>query len=115
MNGYEAWRNALGPILQRRGGRLIYGKNPMSGFPDISGLLKNPKGRFFACEIKSDLGKLSPKQKIRLKTLEDNGAFCMAVRSLADMIQLINQEETNYVQICTPCRNHHSERLESEE
>lgn len=61
---------------------MIFKKNPMKGFPDLAGLL--PSGAFFALEIKSATGKLSPEQKWWIEKLSASGAQVRVVRSVAE-------------------------------
>ncbi len=55
----------------------------MKGVADIIGCL--PGGQFLAIEVKSKVGRLSPDQKIFLKTVNDLGGKAFMARSVEDV------------------------------
>jgi len=80
------WRMPLGAVMHQIGGKMVYKKNPLKGFPDIAGVLKRrDKGRFFAIELKTKTGKLSPEQIMWQMNLEESGAAVAVVRSIEDL------------------------------
>lgn len=72
--------------MHQVGGKMVYKKNPLKGFPDIAGVLKRrDRGRFFAIELKTKTGKLSPEQIMWAMELEQSGAAVAVVRSIEDL------------------------------
>lgn len=53
------------------------------GVSDIIGLL--PNGRLFACEVKSEKGRLSEHQKLFLENIKANGGVGFVARSIEDV------------------------------
>lgn len=80
--GLVHWRQNLGGVMQMSGGKVIYKKNPMKGFPDICGL--TPHGTFWFIEIKSTKGKLTAEQSAWHDTLAISGAFGRVVRTFEE-------------------------------
>lgn len=72
--------------------RKLHGDSfSVTGDPDIYGCYR---GRCFQLEVKQEGGRLSPAQKYRLDEWRDAGAFCSAIRSVADakaLIEAINE------------------------
>lgn len=82
--GIECWRMPLGPVLQ--GGGRRWAENPLKGFPDIAGVLqREQRGRFWALELKSATGRLSPEQSAWILRLKYSGAAVTVVKSLAEV------------------------------
>ena len=79
---YMYWRNYVGPIL--RGQNKILSKNPLSGMPDILGVL-NTHHRLFAIEVKTRKGKLHEKQHMWIERLTKAGALCLVARHVDDV------------------------------
>ncbi len=78
-----AWRMPLGPVIHSIGGKRVYARNPLKGFPDIAGLFK---GRFFAIELKKN--KSIKPELHQLKWLQDlkaNGAHVAVITSIAEL------------------------------
>lgn len=82
---YTYWRNYVGPIL--RGPNKILSKNPMSGMPDILGIL-NSHHRLFAIEVKSKKGKLHEKQHMWIDRLAKAGTLCLVARHVDDVMEV---------------------------
>lgn len=85
-----AWRVHLGPVLQHRGGKPVWTKNPMTGFPDLGGVLQD--GRMFAIECKSATGALSDKQREWGDKLRAFNVLWVEARSLDDVINFFQRE-----------------------
>lgn len=79
---YMHWRNYVGPIL--RGHNKMLSKNPMSGMPDILGIL-NSHHRLFAIEVKTKKGKLHEKQHMWIDRLIKAGTLCLVARHVDDV------------------------------
>ncbi len=78
-NGFVAWKTYLGGIRSRGRGGGGWAKNPMKGFPDI-GAVKG--GRFFALEVKTPAGSMSPEQLEWKTRLEDKGVIYVIATSV---------------------------------
>lgn len=75
-----AWRVPNGPVLHSiNGGQRVFKKSPIKGFPDIAGVM--PTGKFFAIELKTDKGRLSPEQLEWITKLNMTGAMAIVLRS----------------------------------
>ena len=80
------FRMPLGAVMHQVGGQMIWKKNPLKGFPDIAGVLKRrDKGRFFAIELKTAKGRLSPEQTYWQMALAETGAAVAVIRSIDDL------------------------------
>jgi hypothetical protein len=85
-HGIKWWRMPIGGVMHQVGGKMVYKKNPLKGFPDIAGVLKRrDRGRFFAIELKTKTGKLSPEQIMWQIALDDAGAAVGVIRSIEDL------------------------------
>lgn len=78
-HGYVCWRMPISGVMKGNGYMV---KSPLKGFPDIAGLLKTQRGRFFALELKTAKGVLSQAQEEWCARLSEGGACVMAIRSL---------------------------------
>jgi hypothetical protein len=86
LHNIKWWRMPLGAVMHQVGGKMVYKKNPLKGFPDIAGVLRRrDRGRFFAIELKTKTGKLSPEQIMWQIALEESGAAVTVVRSVDEM------------------------------
>jgi len=81
QSGLVFWRVPNGPVFHSIGGRVIRKCSPVKGFPDLAGVF--PSGKFWAIELKTDKGRLSPEQKDWIKYLEEVG-YCAKVCKGAD-------------------------------
>jgi len=68
-----------GAVLHNVGGKLIMKKSAIKGFPDLAGVFGD--GRFWAAELKTETGKLSPEQIDWLTKLNHSGAMAVVLRS----------------------------------
>lgn len=84
QSGLVWWRVANGPI--KHGG--INKKSPIKGFPDLAGVM--PNGKFFAIELKTDKGKLSPEQTDWITKLNMSGAMAIVLRSKDEIREFIS-------------------------
>jgi hypothetical protein len=87
QSGLVYWRVANGPVLHSLGTRQIRKKSPIKGFPDLAGVL--PSGRFFAIEIKTDKGRLSPEQVDWITKLNHSGAIAVVLRSKDEIREFV--------------------------
>jgi hypothetical protein len=87
LHRVEHWRMPLGAVLHQAGGKMIYKKNPLKGFPDLAGLVtRGPhRGRLWVIELKSANGRLSNEQKEWAERLKNGGAAYAVVKSLTDL------------------------------
>ena len=86
-HGYDHWRSYIGPVVrgsEKAGYR--YSKNPMAGYPDITGFLRNNPRQMFCCEVKAQNGVLSDKQKAWLELLKIHGIPTIVPRSLDQFV-----------------------------
>lgn len=82
------WRVALGGV--RHGG--VRKRNPMTGFPDICGVLPKPAGRMFVIEVKRPKEYLTPGQKAWQAKLQAHGVLHVVARSTDDLEEILNNE-----------------------
>jgi hypothetical protein len=81
------WRMPIGGVAHMVGPKMIFKKSPIKGFPDLCGLTS--KGEFFAIELKSATGKLSPEQKEWLTKLYNNRARVEVLKSFQEIDDFI--------------------------
>jgi len=94
--GYTYWRSYVGPIVRGGGGKKTrFSKNPMAGYPDITGFLKKHPRQLFTMEVKTDVGKLSDLQKKWIALLREHGVVCIVPRSLEDARIRLAKFESN--------------------
>lgn len=80
------WRMPLGAIIHNVGGKQIFRKNPLKGFPDIAGICQGKeRGRFFSIELKSDSGRMTLEQKNWQNEIMTAGGFHAVVKSIEDL------------------------------
>jgi len=80
------WRMPLGAIIHSVGGKQIFRKNPLKGFPDIAGICRGKeRGRFFSLELKSDSGRMSLEQKQWQNEIMAAGGFHAVIKSIEDL------------------------------
>lgn len=72
------WRNNTGVDLERG---VRYGVG--AGGADLVGFVRGT-GRFFALEVKTPTGRVSPDQKTWIAHVNDHGGFAAVVRSVED-------------------------------
>ncbi len=71
------WSKERGCYLKRGG------KHATRGLPDIHGIV--PGGRFFAIEVKTKTGRVSPEQKQQIEEITAAGGIAFIARSLKDV------------------------------
>lgn len=87
ISGLWFRRAPVGGVAHSIGGKVIFKKSPLVGFPDFFGYLKN--GRGWVIELKTAKGRLSPEQSSMRTQLErTNVLYCLG-RSLCDVIDFI--------------------------
>lgn len=62
-------------------------KSPITGFPDLAGVF--PNGKFFAIELKTDKGRLSPEQTEWITKLNMSGAMAIVLRSKDEISEFV--------------------------
>ena len=82
--GHFVWRSYTGPVMHRN---RVFAKNPIAGYPDISGIHKSKPGHLFCIEVKSQKGILEPAQVRWKEDLERAGATYILARSVEDVIR----------------------------
>lgn len=88
--GYTHWRSYTGPVVRggHRGSKVFFTKNPMAGYPDITGFFKGDMAhKMFVIEVKTHKGRMSPEQKQWFKLLERHGVVCVLARKLEHVIE----------------------------
>lgn len=91
-SGLVYWRVPNGPVMHNLGGKLIRKCSPIRGFPDVAGVM--PNGRFFAIELKTETGKLSPEQAQWIAALNHSKATAVILRTkdeIADFVACASQ------------------------
>ena len=78
-----AWKTGSGAF--RVGDRFV--RMGQVGVADIVGIL--PNGQFFACEVKSKRGKLTPLQEEFIATIKRNKGVAIVARCLDDVINTL--------------------------
>lgn len=78
------WRNNCGLAVTARGAKIPFGLFP--GSADLIGMFR---GRFVGVELKTEVGRQSPKQRTWQKCVEDHGGVYALVRSEDDARELL--------------------------
>ena len=86
--GILHWRVANGPVMHTLGTRVIYKPSNIKGMPDIAGLM--PCGRFFAIELKSAKGRLSPEQVGWINKINDSNGVAVVIRTSNELLEFCN-------------------------
>ena len=91
QSGLLFWRVSNGPVIHRLGSgknvRTFMKKSEIAGFPDFAGVTK--EGTFFALELKSEKGKVSPEQMDWQDRLSDSNAIVGVARTPDHIRQFI--------------------------
>jgi hypothetical protein len=88
QSGLVYWRVNNSPSLfNNKSGQVCFRKSPVKGFPDLAGVL--PSGKFFAIEIKTDKGRLSPEQIEWITKLNHSGAIAVVLRSKDEIREFV--------------------------
>ena len=77
--GILCWRVQNQASMHQINGKMIMKRSPIKGFPDIAGVF--PNGKFFAIELKTEKGRLSPEQTEWITKLNMSGAMAIVLRS----------------------------------
>lgn len=77
------WRNNTGRI-----GRVSFGLG--IGGADLVGVVR-PTGRFFALEVKTATGRLSPEQRAWARAVTAAGGFVACVRSVDEALRALEE------------------------
>lgn len=85
VNGYYAKRFPVGPVLHQRGGKVVWKKNPLKGFPDIMAIMKNRTGVTFWIEVKSTEGRVEDHQREVHEDLRAWGVLVIEARNIFDV------------------------------
>lgn len=83
--GILHWRVSNGPVMHTIGTRVIYKASPIKGMPDIAGVM--PCGRFFAIELKSAKGRLSPEQISWIDKINDSNGIAVLIRTTNELVE----------------------------
>lgn len=87
QSGLVYWRVPNGPVMHSIGTKQIRKKSPIKGFPDIAGVM--PNGKFFAIELKTDKGRLSPEQTEWITKLNMSGAMAIVLRTKDEIREFV--------------------------
>jgi len=87
QSGLVYWRVPNGPVMHSINGKMIRKCSPVKGFPDLAGVL--PNGKFFAIELKTDKGRLSPEQIEWITKLNHSGAIAVVLRSKDEIREFV--------------------------
>jgi len=82
------WRVTNGPSVYTAGGEMVFRKSAIAGFPDIAGLTRT--GQFWAIELKTKNGKLSPQQVQWINRLTESKAIVGVLRTPDEIRQFID-------------------------
>lgn len=91
-SGLVFWRVPNGPVMHSIAGKMVRKCSPIKGFPDIAGIM--PDGKFWAMELKTETGRLSPEQIGWIAAINDTGGTAVVLRSkdeIADFIAVAMQ------------------------
>jgi VRR-NUC domain len=83
--GIVHWRVANGPVMHTIGKRVFFKPSPIKGMPDIAGIMSC--GRFFALELKSAKGRLSPEQVTWINKINDTNGVALVIRTSNELIE----------------------------
>jgi hypothetical protein len=90
-SGLYVIRVATAPVPRNKtGGGFYMSPNPMAGTSDL--LCITPGGRILAVEVKFGSGRLEPKQRAFLVTVDAMGGLAMVVRHLDQVRELLDQD-----------------------
>jgi hypothetical protein len=87
QSGLVYWRVPNGPVMHSIGNKVIRKCSPIKGFPDLAGVF--PNGKFFAIELKTDKGRLSPEQHEWITKLNMSGAMAIVLRTKDEIREFI--------------------------
>lgn len=84
--GQSPLRMSLGGV-KKSGGRA---RNPLTGFPDLFGIIKNTQGRMWAAEMKIPNGRYSPQQLEWIVGLRKQGVIVGVLTTIDEIMEFIN-------------------------
>lgn len=82
------WRNTAG-VAVHMSSNTTQRFGLCKGASDLIGI--GPGGRFFALEVKSPRGRISPEQQLFLELVRHRGGFAAIVRSVEDAYAALNR------------------------
>ena len=82
--GVVAWRTNVGAVSSHYKGRTRFIRFGFPGLSDVIGIVPG-SGRLFACEVKTDTGKLTPHQVAFLQLVNKSGGIGFVARSCDDI------------------------------
>lgn len=85
-----AWRVPGQGNVYTKNGEIHFRRSSTVGFPDIACLFK---GVFICLEVKTKKGVISKYQKHWIDTLNDHGAIARVVRSVDNVIKILEEVE----------------------
>lgn len=83
------------PITNKKTGDVSWRRHPLSGFPDLLGVLKKHRGRMFVIECKSTYGRVQSHQKDWHRELKDAGVVVIVANSLHTAVDEIRKAESD--------------------
>ena len=89
QSGLVYWRVPNGPVMHSIAGKMIRKCSPMKGFPDIAGI--SPDGTFWAIELKTEKGRLSPEQSRWIAALNESGASAVVLRTKDEIVDFVTR------------------------
>ena len=86
--GHTVFRVNVGKVKMQNGRWFETGVP--KGFSDLFGF--RPDGRIFFIEVKNEVGKLRPEQKIFIEQMKKRGALAGVARNIEDAMEIVNYE-----------------------
>lgn len=87
ISGLVYWRVSNGASLYTVGGKTRMRRSSIKGFPDLAGI--TPQGVFWAMELKTKIGRVTPEQKDWLKKLYESNANTTIARTPEEILAFI--------------------------
>ena len=84
--GHTVFRVNVGKVKMQNGRWFETGVP--KGFSDLFGF--RPDGRIFFIEVKNEVGKLRPEQKIFIEQMRKRGALAGVARSVEEAMEIVN-------------------------
>lgn len=84
--GHAVFRVNVGKVKMQNGRWFETGVP--KGFSDLFGF--RPDGRIFFIEVKNEVGKLRPEQKIFIEQMRKRGALAGVAKSVEDAMEIVN-------------------------
>lgn len=88
-SGLLWWRVSNGASLYSKGTKTFFRKSPIAGFPDLAGLTRS--GQFWALELKSQKGRVSPQQHEWIDKINLSGGRAEIARCPLEVIDFISR------------------------